>query len=482
VAYDSILAERRKAIHERAAAGIETIFAAQIEDHLDELANHYLHAGNTAKAVEFLERAANRAFTRSAHAEAERLLVQAIALIESLPDTPERLPREIGLRVRYGMVFVAIHGFAKGELDEQLERTRELMSRAGESPEILMLMAGIWSVESSRGQFKSAWETARRMLAIAEGTGSEMAIGSAQHMMGATAMWRGNFATARDHFERATEIFERDLDRYLPTTNVPVIMSRGHFAWALWSLGYPDQALRRTRESLNMARKLNRPYSMAFALQFAIAVEDLCGDHAQMRAQSEALIELSEQHGYPHWLASGKMSLGAIIVGEEDFDRGLAMMREGMAGTREFGTLPVYRYGLIIMAYAFLRAGKIDEGLRALDEASEGIELEDRFNEAEIWRVRGEFMMARRNERAAAECFHRAIDIARTQQAKSRELRAAFSLARLLASQDNAAGAIEVLAPVYGWFSEGFDTADLTMSRALLDGLKQRIAKDSPHG
>ena len=482
VAYDSILAERRKAIHERAAAGIETIFAAQIEDHLDELANHYLHAGNTAKAVEFLERAANRAFTRSAHAEAERLLVQAIALIESLPDTPERLRREIGLRVRYGMVFVAIHGFAKGELDEQLERTRELMSRAGESPEILMLMAGIWSVESSRGQFKSAWETARRMLAIAEGTGSEMAIGSAQHMMGATAMWRGNFATARDHFERATEIFERDLDRYLPTTNVPVIMSRGHFAWALWSLGYPDQALRRTRESLNMARKLNRPYSMAFALQFAIAVEDLCGDHAQMRAQSEALIELSEQHGYPHWLASGKMSLGAIIVGEEDFDRGLAMMREGMAGTREFGTLPVYRYGLIIMAYAFLRAGNIDEGLRALDEASEGIELEDRFNEAEIWRVRGEFMMARRNERAAAECFHRAIDIARTQQAKSRELRAAFSLARLLASQDNAAGAIEVLAPVYGWFSEGFDTADLTMSRALLDGLKQRIAKDSPHG
>ena len=482
VAYDSILVERRKAIHERAAAGIETIFEAQIEDHLDELANHYLRAGNTAKAVAFLERAANRAFMRSANAEAERFLTQAIALIVTLPDTPERVRREIALRIRYGMVFVTLHGFAKGELDEQLERTRVLMSQAGESPEIMTLMGTIFGVEISRGQFTAASESARRMLAMAEGTGSEMAIGAAQHMTAASAMWRGNFIAARDYFQRCTDIFDRDIDRYLPTTNVPVIMARGHFAWTLWSLGYPDQALARTRESLALARKLNRPYSMAFALQYAIAVEDLCGDHAQMRAQCEALIELSEQHGYPHWLASGKMSLGATIVGEEDFDRGLALMREGMAGTREYGTLPVYRYGLIIMAYAFLRAGSVDEGLRALDEAAEGIEQEDRFNEAEIWRLRGEFMMARRNERSAAECFHRAIEVAQQQQAKSRELRAAFSLARLLASQDKAAAGIEVLAPVYGWFTEGFGTADLTMAKALLEGLKRRVDADSRHG
>jgi len=474
VAYDSILAERRKAIHERAAAGIETIFAAQLDDHLDELANHYLRAGNAEKAVEFLERAANRAFQRSAHAEAERHLTEAIALIESLPDTPERLQREIALRVRYGMVFVTIHGFARGEIDEQLKRVRELMSRVGESPEILMLMTAIFGVESSRGQFKEAAATAQRMLAIAEGTGTEAAIGSAHHMMGSTDMWRGQFVSARDHYERCTEIFDRDLDRYLQMTNVPVIMSRGHYAWTLWALGYPNQSRQRTREALNLARKLNRPHSTAFALQFAVAAEAMCGDYTQMRAQAEALIEICDQHGYPHWHASGLMSLGALIVEQEDFDRGIALMREGMAGTREFGTLPVYRYGLVLMAEAFLRAGNIEEGLRALDEAAEGFENDERFNESEIWRLRGEFMTARKNERAALEFFRRAIATAQKQQAKSWELRGAFSLARMLASQDNASGAIAILEPVFNWFTEGFDTADLQHAKGLLDGLKRR--------
>ena len=185
---------------------------------------------------------------------------------------------------------------------------------------------------------------------------------------------------------------------------------------------------------------------MAFALQFAIAAEALCGDYAQIRGQSEALIELSQQHGYPHWLASGKMSLGASIVEEEDFDRGIALMREGMAGTREYGTLPVYRYGLVLMASTFLRAGNVEEGLRAVDEAAEGIEAEERFNEAEIWRLRGEFMLAKRQELTAAENFRRAIGVARAQQGKSWELRATFSLARMLASQDHAAQADAILA------------------------------------
>jgi class 3 adenylate cyclase/tetratricopeptide (TPR) repeat protein len=474
VVYDSILAERRKAIHERAAEGVEAIFAAQLEDHLDELANHYLHAGRAAKAVEFLERAATRAFTRSAHREAERYLAQAIGLIGSLPDTPERVRREIALRVQYGTVFVTLHGFATRELDDQLQRTRELISRVGESPEILTFMTTMWGVESSRGQFKAAARSARRILAIAEGTNLDLAIAGAHHAMGATEMWRGNFVAARDHFERSTEILDRDLDRYLPLQNAPVTMGRSQFAWTLWTLGYPEQARRRVREALNLARKLNRPHSTAFALQFAIALEDLCGDYDQIRSQSEALIELSQQHGYPGWLASGKMSLGAVIVEEEDFDRGIALMREGMAGTREFGTLPVYHYGLVLMAGAFLRAGNVEEGLRALDQAAEGLEEDERFNEAEILRLRGEFMMAKRNEKEANECFQSAMAVAQAQQAKSWELRAAFSLARMLAGQDHAAQARATLAPAYEWFTEGLDTGDLMSAKTLLDQLKQR--------
>jgi class 3 adenylate cyclase/tetratricopeptide (TPR) repeat protein len=472
VAYDSILAERRKVIHERAAAGIETIFDAQLDDHLDELANHYSRSSNPAKAVEFLERAATRAHTRSAYAEAERYLTQALSLIAELPDTRERVRREIALRVQYGTIFAAIHGFATGELDAQLERTRELISRAGESPEIQMVLAAMWDVEISRGQVKAAAATAQRMLAIAENTGTEDALANAQHATGSTEMWRGNLVPARDHLECAAAIYNRDLDRYLPMPRAGVIPGRSQLAWTLWALGYPEKARTRIREALSLARKLNRPYSMAFALQFAIAAEALCGDYAQIRGQSEALIELSQQHGYPHWLASGKMSLGASIVEEEDFDRGIALMREGMAGTREYGTLPVYRYGLVLMASTFLRAGNVEEGLRAVDEAAEGIEADERFNEAEIWRLRGEFMLAKRQERAAAENFRRAIGVARAQQGKSWELRATFSLAKMLASQDHAAQADAVLAPVYQWFTEGFDTNDLVLAKTLLDRLR----------
>jgi predicted ATPase len=286
-------------------------------------------------------------------------------------------------------------------------------------------------------------------------------------------MWRGNLVTARDHFERAASIYNRDLERYLPMPNAGVIPGRSHLSWTLWALGYPERARARIGEALSLARKLNRPYSMAFALQFAIAAEALCGDYAQIRSQSEALIELSQQHGYPHWLASGKMSLGAAIVAEEDFDRGIALMREGMAGTREYGTLPVYRYGLVLMAGTLSRAGNVEEGLRALDEAAEGIQADERFNEAEIWRLRGEFMLAKRQERVAAENFRRAIAVARAQQGKSWELRATFSLARMLASQDHAAEAHATLAPVYEWFTEGFDTTDLVFAKMLLDRVQQ---------
>src|SRR5262249_20155156 len=236
---------------------------------------------------------------------------------------------------------------------------RDLVGRAGEAREIQMVLLAMWNGEISRGEVKAAATTAQRMLAIGENTGAEDAVANAQHAIGSTEMWRGNLVSARDHFERAAAIYNRDLERYLPMANAGVIPGRCQLAWTLWALGYPEKARARIREALSLARRLNRPYSMAFALQFAIAAEALWGDHAQIRSQSEALIELSQQHGYPHWLASGKMSLGVTIVEEEDFDRGIALMREGMAGTREYGTLPVYRYGLVLMATTLARAGNV---------------------------------------------------------------------------------------------------------------------------
>ncbi|MGO9450300.1 MAG: adenylate/guanylate cyclase domain-containing protein [Candidatus Binataceae bacterium] len=472
VAYESVLAERRKAIHERAAAGIEAIFAAQLDDHLDQLALHYSRGGNVLKAIDYFERAAGRARVRSAYEEATRHLSAAIDLLMTLPDSRDRARREIALRVAYGMAFVTIHGFAAPEIEQQARRSHELLKQAGESPEVLVLMSTLREIDSSRGHFKSAAQIGSRMLAIAEQTGSEDAIADACAGVASTEVWRGKFQDARAHFERALATYDRDIERYLPLQGVAVIPGRCLLSWALWALGYPDQAKRRIDEVQALARRLGRPYNTAFALQFAVAIEDFRGEVGEMRRQSEALIELSQEHGYPHWLASGKMSLGALIVEEEDFDLGIALMREGLVGTRRSGMLPVYRFGLILMARAFLRAGNVDHGLLALDESAQGIEADDqRFQEAEIWRLRGEFMLAKHAEQAARENFHRAIEVARAQQARSWELRAATSLARMLSSQDRREEARATLAPVYDWFTEGLDTRDLRLAKTLLDRL-----------
>ncbi len=472
VAYESVLAERRKAIHERAAAGIEQLFSEQLEDHLDALANHYRLSGNIPKAIDYLSRAAAKARSRSAYEEVLSHLGTAIRLVMTLPDTRERARQEVELRVNYGQAFVTLHGFAAPEIERHTQRTRELIEKIGESPEVVLVLNSAWGVDFSRGHFRQAAAMAERMVAIGEATGDEPAIAAGYAAVGATEMWRGNFERSRDFFERALKIYDSDLDKYLPMLFAAVIPGRCHFSWALWALGYSDQARRRVEEVQRLTHRLSRPYSMAFALQFAIAMGDLRGEMSEVRRQSEALIELSQEHGYPHWLASGKMSLGALIVEEEDFDRGIALMREGLDGTRKSGSLPVFRYGALLMAGALLRAGIIDEGLRALDESAAGIESDDQhFQEAEIWRLRGEFMLAKGQESAAAENFHRAIEIAKAQQAKSWELRAATSLARMLASQDRGEHARRVLAPVYQWFTEGFATRDLVLAKTLLDRL-----------
>lgn len=470
VAYDSILADRRKAIHERAAEGIEAIFATQIEDHVEELAAHYSRSGNVSKAIDFLSRAAARARQRSAYEEAVRHLGAAIDLLMTLPDSLSRARQEAGLRVAYGQALVTIRGFSDPQVDGLVKRSRELMSQLGESMEALPLLFAIWQIDFSRGHFKTAAVLARQVFTITQATGDDLEIARGHGAMAGTEMWRGNLASARKHGESALAIYDRDLATYLPMSGAGVIPGRCELSWVLWTLGYPDQAARCVDELTNLAKRLNRPYSTAFALQFAIAIADLRGDLSHVRAWSEALIELAQENGYPGWLASARMSLGALIVNQEDFDTGIKMLREGIDATRNHGSLPVYRYGLVLMAATFLRAGNIEEGLRALEEGASAIEEDDQhFQEAEIWRLRGEFMLARKHEQLAEEHFHRAINIARTQEAKSWELRAATSLARMLASQDRNAEAREALTPVYKWFTEGFTTGDLKLAKTLLD-------------
>ena len=291
--------------------------------------------------------------------------------------------------------------------------------------------------------------------------------------MGATSFWSGDLSTARENLEIAVEIYNSDLETFLPLPNVAVVPSRCQLSWLLWVTGYPDQCVARMAEARALAERLGRPHSIAMALQFAIAVSGLTGAARDIQVNCQALLEISRTHGFPQWIGAGEMSLGTQLIESGNAEHGFPLLRRGLEELRNAGGDLVYRYGLVLLADACLAAGKFDEGIAAIDECASYLETEgERMYEAELLRLRGELILQTSGDHPAAEqLFRNAISVARTQGAKSWELKAATTLAHLLAATGRRADARDALAPVYAWFTEGFSTRDLIAAKSLLETL-----------
>ncbi|MHB8381292.1 MAG: ATP-binding protein [Candidatus Binataceae bacterium] len=474
VAYDSVLRERRRAIHERTAAAFEDLYAAQIEDWLPELANHYGKSGNLDKAIDYFERAAAQARERSAYDDVIRNLSSAIELLAATPDSPDRALRELRLQGVLGSALISVRGFVHPDLQRIVARANELLETVADSPTIFPVMIGLWSLAFVRGKLIEAHTLAERTTILSRRMGSPDAIAGAAGSMGTTNLWSGDLRGARENLETAVKIYDSDLDAYLPSPHAPVVPSRCQLSWTLWISGYPDQSAARVAEARALAERYGRPHSIAMALQTAIALDALMGDVSNIQAKCEALLEISRAHGFPQWIGAGEMSLGAGLIESGDAEHGFPMLRRGLEELRASGGDLVYRYGLVLLAGVCLAAGKFDEGMAAIDECSSHLETDGgRMYESELMRLRGEIILRRSGDIAAAErLFRGAISVADAQGAKSWELRAAQSLARLLAADGRGADAHAALAPVYGWFSEGFGTHDLTDAKTLLDTLE----------
>ncbi|MGC1343915.1 MAG: adenylate/guanylate cyclase domain-containing protein [Candidatus Binataceae bacterium] len=473
VAYDSVLRERRRAIHERTAAAFEELYAAQIEDCLPELANHYGKSGNIDKAIDYFERAAVQGRERSAYDDAIRNINSAIELLAGTPDSPARTRRQLAFYTELGTMLVAVRGFASPELQPILARAGELLGKVGDSPEIFPVIIGLWGAEFARGRLFEARALAERLMALARQAGFPIAIAGAASAMGATSFWSGDLSTARENLEIAVEIYNSDLETFLPLPNVAVVPSRCQLSWLLWVTGYPDQCVARMAEARALAERLGRPHSIAMALQFAIAVSGLTGAARDIQVNCQALLEISRTHGFPQWIGAGEMSLGTQLIESGNAEHGFPLLRRGLEELRNAGGDLVYRYGLVLLADACLAAGKFDEGIAAIDECASYLETEgERMYEAELLRLRGELIFQNSGDHPAAEqLFRNAISVARTQGAKSWELKAATTLAHLLAAAGRRAEARDTLAPVYAWFTEGFSTRDLIVAKSLLDTL-----------
>jgi predicted ATPase len=313
VAYNSLLIERRKAFHERAARALEEVYRSKVDDHYAELAHHYRRSGNTQKAVDYLQLAGGQAVQRSAYAEAISHLTSALELLQTLPATAERTQQELTLHAVLAPLLMAVKGYASPEAERSSFRARELCRQVEEdTPQLLPVLRALVAFYANTGELYTARELARQMLSITQSQSDAAVASDSHYMLAVSSFFIGDLASAREHTERALEIYHTTERRPLALHAMedPRVGSLSFQAWTLWYLGYPAQALQRVQEALALGQELASPYNRAFTLAFATWLHQLRGDREAVRERAETTIALSNEHGFPFWL-----SLGTVLSG-----------------------------------------------------------------------------------------------------------------------------------------------------------------------
>jgi class 3 adenylate cyclase/predicted ATPase len=477
VAYNSLLNERRVTLHERVGEAIESTFAGRLDEHLSELAHHYTHSKDTRKAIEYSQRAGERAVQLSANVEAIKHLTSALKFLETLPDSPERVEQELASRMALTVPLLATKGYSDPEVKDTYARARELCSRTGETPRLFPMLHGLWFFNLTRGDLRSARELANQLLDLGETVRDLSLLVQAHFDLGSTLFFAGDLAPSGDQLEKGIRLYDSEVHRSLAFIygQDPGVFSRSQLAFTLWMLGYPDRALTKGNEGIAMARDLGHPFSLAIALHMTGTVHQLRREPQLAESREDAVIALSAERELSFWSWWASIIRGWAVAQQKEGAEGIAQMREDLAVIRAAGTELALPWALALLAEALGNEGQAEEALTVLGDAlALAAKNGDLMYEAEINRLRGELLLdlsQGQNRTEAESCFRRAIEIARRQHAKSWELRAVTSLCRLLHKQGKNSEAHGMLADIYGWFTEGFDTADLKNAKALLEEL-----------
>jgi tetratricopeptide (TPR) repeat protein len=477
VAYNSLLIERRKQLHELAGQALESMFGDQLDDHLTQLAHHFSHSDNFDKAVEYLGRAGQQALQRSAHADAVGNLTSAIDLLQRLPEGPNRVQRELLLQLALGPALIAIKGWTAREVEEAYTRSRELCERLGDPPELFHVLFGLWTVHFLRDELRAAYELGRQLLHRARTAQDPALLMFAHEALGDTSYQMGELHLAKEHLETAISLYDREHHRPLALSFTGLdseVQCLSYAAFTTWALGYPDQALDQGNAAIALAKGMSHPYSLGFAGHLLGFVHHYRREGRAAQEHTEAVLALSADHGFTGLSGMTTIVLGEAMAEQGRNQEGIAQMEGTLAVLRAIGIALARPTQLTRLAQAYMELGRLDDGLRAVAEAlAAGETNEDRQDEPERHRLKGELLLRQDGSNATEvqNCFKRAIEIAREQSAKSWELRATMSLARLLRDTGQREEARTVLAEIYGWFTEGFDTADLKDAKALLDEL-----------
>jgi predicted ATPase len=473
-AYDSLLKTKRAHIHARIAAALERHFPDFKDTEPELLAHHLSAAGRADKAIEFWRRAGELARQRFALSEAIAHLTRGLDLSGALPESPERNREELALRTSLGTAWIALRGWAAPEAEHNFTLALQLVKSVDHRPSHLQILYGLWVNELSRGRIGQSLKWVRETQAAASALDdSELEI-LGHRLAQVSEYLRGNFTEARQQGDRVAALYDPDRGRRIEQlTNSDPLTLRGIWGAAcLWMLGFPDQALDLHRATEAHARARNNPFGLGQLLTNGSCVLELRGDLDHALANAEEGERLGQAHGIPLFTkALAPLFRGVARVRAGQTVKGIAELHEALGRWSALGTHFVTPYWRSVLAEGVARTGQIDEGLRLIDECLAQIQRpgwEERAHLAEILRLKG-WMLELQGDITQAEAnFRAAIDVAREQHAKSWELRAATTYARMLVARRAHKEARDLVAPVYGWFTEGFATPDLRRARALL--------------
>ena len=475
-AYEALLKTRRRELHRCIANAISKQIPDEAEAKPEILAHHYTQAGLTAEAVLHWMLAGERMSQRSAHLEAIGHLTKGQELLATLSDTPERARQELALQMTLGTSLLATKGFGSPEVGKAYTRARELCRQLGESAQLFSVLVGLRFFYVAKGNLQAARQTGEQLLQLAQSSPDPALALEGHYALAVPLHLLGEFALSLEHCERAIALYEpRQHHSHAFVHGLDAgVASRSLAACILWELGYPERALNNSREALRLESEVAHPISHANALTFAGLIYMWCGETEPALELAEVLITLAREKGFSSFLSMGLVFRGWALTALGAGKEGIAQIRKGIADWRATGARGNGTGHLAVLLDSYLKAGDTEEAMKVAAEACALIEeIGERNNEARLYQLKGELLRTRGTDSflEAEHSFRTAIQVARSQRAKSLELRAATGLARLLNDTNRRDQARAVLADIFGWFTEGFDTADLKDAKALLDEL-----------
>ncbi|MDE0318120.1 MAG: AAA family ATPase [Candidatus Poribacteria bacterium] len=502
-AYQALLKSTRHAYHRRIATVLRQAFEDVVRAQPELVAYHYTEGELPERAIEHWQQAGQRAVERSANVEGVRHLTQGLTLLQTLPETPARAARELVIQTTLGPALIATRGYAALEVEETYTRAKallETMPNNERMPLRFPILFGLWLSYLVRAKLQTARELGEQCLVMAQQQENAVLEVEAHRALGATLYYLGELKMAQAHIEAGIACYDphqHPVHAFFHYLADPGMTLRSYAAPLLWCLGYPEQAVAKLQAAQRMGEERPHPFSQVVSLHFGALLYQQRRDVEKVNTYATELVAICKEHGFSVWEPTGKIMKGWALQQNSNgtHEEGIALIQEGIAeweSNRSRVLRPVY---LGMLAHACGQAGKIQDGLQAVEKAlAAGTESGERTNEAELYRLKGELLLKSEeivstttantsvktieknscaSEREAEKCFQKALTIAQHQEAKLWELRTAVSLSKLMITQNRHDAAYALLKPIYEWFTEGFETVDLVEARDMLKFLSE---------